>query len=91
MDLAALVNSIGLPLIAAGVPLLIAAFKKLLPKIPVYLLPIIAPILGALGDFALSALAGVPSGGLGGALAGLAGVGVREIVDQLKQQLPAKP
>lgn len=89
MDIAALINDIGLPLIAAVVPVIVAAFKKLLPKVPTFLLPLLAPLLGAAGDFLLSLLAGVPATGWKGALAGLAGVGVREIVDQTKKALPA--
>lgn len=88
MDIAALINDIGLPLIAALVPVIVAAFKTLLPKVPTFLLPLLAPILGAAGDLLLGLLAGVPATGWKGALAGLAGVGVREIVDQTKKALP---
>jgi hypothetical protein len=88
MDIAAIVNQIGLPLIAVLVPIIIAAFKNLLPKVPSWALPLLAPILGAAGDAVLALLAGVPVTGWQGALAGLAGVGVREVVDQAKKAIP---
>lgn len=87
MDLAALIPQIGLPLIAVVVPLAIGAFKKLIPSIPTMFLPIIAPVLGALLDLGLAYLASIPATGLAGALAGLAGVGVREIKDQATKAL----
>jgi hypothetical protein len=89
MDIAAIINDIGLPLIAVIVPLIVAAFKKVVPDIPSFLLPVIAPVLGAGGGLLLAWLASVPGGGWKGAAAGLAGVGVRELVDQLKKALPA--
>lgn len=88
MDIAALVNQVGLPLIALVVPVIVAAFKKMLPKVPSWALPLLAPILGAAGDAILAVLAGVPMTGWQGALAGLAGVGVREVVDQTKKAIP---
>jgi hypothetical protein len=88
MDIAALVNDVGLPLIAVLVPIVVAAVKKMLPKVPSWALPLLAPIIGAAGDAILAVLAGIPMTGWQGALAGLAGVGVREIVDQTKKALP---
>jgi hypothetical protein len=88
MDWTNLINQIGLPLIAVVVPIIIAAFKGLLPRIPTWALPLLAPVLGAGGDVAIGLLAGVDSSGLAGALAGLAGVGVREVVDQARKALP---
>lgn len=75
--------SIGTPIL---VPLIIALFKKVSPKIPTWALPALAPILGALvgviSNYALAA-----NGNLVVAAAlGLAGVGVREIIDQLKPE-----
>jgi hypothetical protein len=55
-------------------------------------LPIVAPVLGALADIALH-YAGVSTlGPTFGALLGSAGVGLREIQDQIKQVVvtPAK-
>lgn len=88
MDIAALVNDVGLPLIAVLVPIVVAAVKKMLPKVPSWALPLLAPIIGAAGDAILAVLAGIPMTGWQGALAGLAGVGVREIVDQTKKAIP---
>jgi hypothetical protein len=69
-------------------PILIAGAKLLAPKIPSTLLPIIAPILGAGLDILLH-YAGMGTGGpILGAILGSAGVGVREIVDQLRKRLP---
>jgi hypothetical protein len=87
--IAKIISDVGLPLIAVAVPLAVAALKKLLPSVPSWALPLLAPILGAAGDAVLALLAGVPVTGWQGALAGLAGVGVREVVDQAKKALPS--
>ena len=72
-------------LIPVLVPLLIAGGKFLIPRIPSWLLPIVAPILGG----AVDAIAAYASGGTAnpvlGAALGSAGVGLREIVDQMKK------
>lgn len=66
------------------VPLIIAGVKYIIPKIPTWLLPILAPILGAVLTI-ITNYAAQSSGNLViAAILGLAGVGVREIVDQLK-------
>jgi len=84
----ALVKQIGLPMVALLVPLIVALFKtKIMPSVPVWLIPILAMILGPLGEFAVAKLSGGTWTGVAGALAGLAGVGVREIVDQMKKAL----
>lgn len=66
------------------VPMLTWGVKWALPKIPTFLLPILAPVLGLSVDFGLSYLtnSGNP---LYGAIAGSAGVGLREIVDQVRR------
>lgn len=87
--LAPLIAQAGPALLAALVPAVIALFKKIVPDIPSWAIPLMAPVLGFGGDFLLSLLSHVPATGWKGALAGLAGVGVREIVDQAKQALPA--
>ncbi len=84
MDYAALISQIGLPLVAVLVPLIVAVVKKLLPQIPSMVLPIIALLLGPAMDFVISLLPGVESSStVMAALAGLAGVGLREIKDQV--------
>lgn len=65
------------------VPLIIAAKKKFFPSIPSWLLPILAPLLGVLLDVINTYALGHQSNVLLAALLGLAGVGVREVKDQL--------
>jgi len=73
-------------LIPALVPVAIAMLKLMIPGIPKPWLPVLAPLLGGLLD-AGTAYAGISSGAnpLVGALLGSAGVGLREIVDQLRK------
>lgn len=72
-------------LIPVLVPVGIAGLKMLLPKIPSVWLPVIAPVVGAALEIVLH-FAGLASGtGLVGALLGSAGVGLREILDQLRK------
>lgn len=69
------------------VPIIIAALKALWPAIPKVWLPIVAPILGALAEILLY-LAGMGGGDPAmGALLGQAGVGLREIYDQIKKTI----
>ena len=81
-------------LIAIAVPALIAGLKSWLPKLPSWSLPLLAPALGALSDWVLQ-MSGVSTNGVTvGALLGSAGVGLRELQDQLKQKVgppPANP
>lgn len=67
------------------VPLVITGFKKLLPSIPGWVLPMIAPVLGVALDFVNSLLTTHSTNLVVAALLGLAGVGIREVVDQAKQ------
>ncbi len=82
----------GLPapalLIAVVVPLLIAGLKKLFPKIPGALLPVLAPVLGGIIEAIITSLGHDAGGLVTGAVAGAAGTGVREIVDQNRKRLP---
>jgi hypothetical protein len=72
-------------LIPLLVPLVIAAAKALVPQVPRWTLPILAPVLGAVAEIA-GYYAGLTTGNpLLGAILGAAGVGLREIVDQLKR------
>lgn len=80
MDPNSIVN-IATPII---VPIVIEAVKFISPKIPSWIIPILAPILGGLVGI-LSNAALQANGNLFVAVAlGMAGVGLREIVDQLK-------
>ena len=82
----------GLPgwmvLIPVLVPMVIAGLKGVVPSIPRLWLPILAPVLGA----AMEVLTNwqFSSGTLAAAVAGAAGVGLREIVDQLRTRARAE-
>lgn len=62
-------------------PLLVGLAKQLTSKLPSWSLPVLSTVLGAV----MSALAGGDVAT--GAAAGLAGVGVRELVDQAKKSV----
>lgn len=83
--LAQFIADFGPGFIAAVVPVLVALYKRALPDLPTWLTPIIAVVLGPTVEFGLGWLASVPATGVKGALAGLAGIGVRELYDQIKQ------
>lgn len=74
------------------VPIVIAGVKALLPRVPVWVLPVLAPLLGAALDI-LSYYAGLvaASSPLLGAVLGGAGVAVREIQDQVRKTLVGSP
>ncbi len=72
-------------------PLFIAGLKKAVGHIPTFWLPVIAPILAGLLDAANGYFTGASLGWWQSALLGLAGVGVREIIDQSKQLVGGKP
>lgn len=71
------------------VPLIIAGIKKLKPNIPTWLIPALSPFLGLLlayvGQLALHSHANWALA----AVLGIAGVGVRELKDQLTK--PSEP
>jgi hypothetical protein len=75
-----LLTPILVPVFIAGIKLLLAQFGSKLPKVWI---PIAAPILGALVDLLITHTWG--AGTVMAAIAGSAGVGLREIVDQLKK------
>lgn len=79
------VNAIAEPLIAVVVPVVIAGIKLAWDRIPKFLLPVVAPFLGIAADFVISWGASVPMMGWKAALLGMAGVGLREVVDQVKR------
>ena len=81
-------GAIIMPMIAVLVPLAVAGIKKIVPNIPSPLLPIAATLLGLMATLC-SNLAGATSiNPMWGLLLGAAGVGVREIKDQV---FPAAP
>jgi len=86
-----LINQIGLLVIPVLVPLAVAAFKKLWGNVPPVVLPLLAAILGPVFDLAIGAVAGVESSGVWAVLLGLAGVGLRELKDQITKAVTAAP
>ena len=82
-------------LITALVPVLIGGTKKFLPglmgKIPTFLIPIAAPLLGIGLDYLGSFATGTSAGTLKAAIYGGLGVWLREVVDQFKTAAVGKP
>lgn len=78
-------TSLLLILIPLVVPLVVAVVKFVLPKLPVWTLPILAPALGALVDYLTTLATGTAASPVLAAVFGSAGVGLREIIDQVKQ------
>lgn len=76
-------TNIGLMLIPIIVPIVIAVAKMFIPKLPGWTLPILAPLLGAIADYLMTGTFG--QGTIMGAIAGSAGVGLREIADQVQK------
>lgn len=89
--------SLALIVIPLIVPIVVAMAKFFIPKLPGWTLPIIAPALGALIDYLTTRATGAAASPLIAAALGSAGVGLREIVDQLKKvaapadSTPTKP
>ena len=73
------------------VPLVIAGLKKVLPSVPSFLLPLIAPLLGIALDYINHFATGQATNLIASIALGAAGVGVREAVDQLKSIKPVPP
>lgn len=65
------------------VPLVVGALKGLLPSVPSRWLPVVAVVVGFLSDLLIASVSGVSSNPGLGAILGAAGVGVREVKDQL--------
>lgn len=86
------ITDAGPAIIAVLVPLAIAGFKVAWAKVPTFMLPIAAAILGPLFDLAIAYVTSLPAQGTAAAaLYGLAGVGLREIADQAKKVVTAAP
>lgn len=66
------------------VPLIIAGVKLIKPNIPTWLLPVLAGPLGALLGYITHLTTGSELHMATAVLLGLAGVGVREVIDQIK-------
>lgn len=69
---------------AVIVPMLLAGLKSLAPRVPRPWIPVLAPLLGALLDIGTYFATGISNPAIA-ALAGSAGVGIRELVDQLRK------
>lgn len=73
-------------------PIIVTLVKLVLSKLPKWLLPILAALSGVGIDFAYGlATTTYQSNVFIGALLGLAGVGLREVVDQLNKSKSANP
>jgi glycerol uptake facilitator-like aquaporin len=80
-------TSLWIGLIPLVVPILISGVKLIIPKLPKMWLPIIAPVLGAVAAIALH-FAGAEGVSIWvGSLLGMAGVGMREIADQVAKTI----
>jgi hypothetical protein len=78
-------------LLPIAVPLVIAIGKELLPRVPAKYIPLIAPLLGAVAELLVNS-SQASWGDIGmSAILGSAGVGVRELVDQLKKGKTSVP
>lgn len=80
-------NNLLLALIPLLVPIIVAVLKNVISTLPTWTIPIIASALGELLNV-VSGLAGGPTtSALNGLLLGSAGVGVRELLDQVKSKV----
>jgi hypothetical protein len=72
-------------LITVFVPIVILVMKLMIPRLPNWTLPIIAPLLGAAADIAMQYAGAATLGPVWGAALGSAGVGLREVIDQIRK------
>ena len=72
------------PIVIALVPIIVALLKRFIPPSQAWLYPLLATGLGALLDTVSQYATGTSLGPRWGAVLGLAGVGLREVVDQLR-------
>jgi hypothetical protein len=70
------------------VPIVILGVKKVLPSVPSFVLPILAPILGIAIDYVNHFATGAGTNLWASIALGAAGVGLREVFDQVKQIKP---
>ena len=78
-------------LIIVLVPVIIAGLKLGLGFLPGWVLPILAPVLGGGLDAGIAWATGHAANPVAGAILGSAGVGLRELVDQVKQKATGTP
>ena len=81
-----LVRQLIIVIIPVLTPLVISLLTKVISSLPPASLPILAPIIGVLLESIAQAFGVSTIGATGGALLGLSGVGVREVVDQVKKR-----
>ncbi len=77
--------------IAIITPLLIAGGKKLIPTVPKWALPCIAPLVGVLVGLGLNAVGAAHLSWVDAAQLGALGVFIREVVDQAVVKRMASP
>jgi hypothetical protein len=86
-----LASSLVMLLISVVAPMLVRLGVQFVPKAPVWILPILAPVLVAVANW-ISAIAGGPSiNPLLALLLGSAGVGLREVQDQVRRRMADGP
>lgn len=73
------------PLIVALVPILVILAKQVIPARYAVFYPLIATALGPVLDYLSTYLTGLPASPGLGVLMGMAGVALREVVDQLRK------
>ena len=73
------------PLIVALVPILVILFKQVIPARYAVFYPLIATALGPVLDYLSTYLTGLPASPGIGVLMGMAGVALRELVDQIRK------
>ena len=69
-------------LMAVITPVIVGLIRTFAARLPKWLIPIIAPIIGAVGTTAINM---DTSSIVSGAVAGLVGVGLREVYDQINK------
>jgi SNF family Na+-dependent transporter len=83
--MSSLMHYVNLPqLIAAVAPIVVAGVKKVVPKVPKVVLPVLSVVVGTVAGYVTSV------GPLAGATYGAVGVALREVVDQVKKALDAE-
>jgi hypothetical protein len=80
-----------LAVITAITPILIALLKIAVPKIPKQLLPVIAPVVGVLVEYVSTSIGTAGTSWWLAAIGGSAGVGLRELYDQIRNAGGKKP